>query len=141
MATAATDAAVVTIDIKSFRLAPHGQPLPPAARCVVAQWRRSFAGAGVAHVTGHGVPDAVIGAACGAARQFFCGSTPAEKRAVAKDAARDGGNRGYRPAGLGSASLSWSQADGTPLAARAEPPRAPDLVEQFELLSAPARGG
>lgn len=123
-----------TVDISPFRAAGRDQPLPPSALAVVEEWRLAFAeGAGVAHIVGHGIDDGLIAAACDAAREFFCRSTEAEKHRVAKDAARDGGNRGYRPPGVGSVSATWSRADGTPLA-DAPVARPPDLVEQYELL-------
>jgi isopenicillin N synthase-like dioxygenase len=126
-------AALATVDVGAFRRAPRGQALPPAAAAVVAQWRDAFRATGACHITDHGVPDATLQAAVDAAREFFVGSTEAERLAVAKDAARDGGNRGFRPMSSGSVSTTWTNADGTPLAERPKI-RPNDLSMQFEML-------
>ena len=135
--------AAPTINISAFRNAPHSQPLPPAAVEVINEWRQCFVDgpASVAHILGHGVSTAVIDAACTAGHQFFSESSEAEKLQVAKSAERDGGNRGYRPYGIGSVSTTWSCADGSPFPEteveayhRSLNPRPPDLVEQYESL-------
>eukprot|EP01052_Picozoa_sp_SAG31_P042446 SAG31_NODE_6739_length_1903_cov_2.716741_1_plen_524_part_00 len=124
-----------TVDISPFRCEHRRreEPLSAAAAAVVDQWRDALEHRGVCHIIGHGVPDAILNRARAAAHAFFCESTEEQKLLVAKDLSRDGGNRGYRPPGIGSVSETWSQADGSPLSV---PPirRPPDLVEQFELL-------
>jgi len=127
---------VPLVDLTNFRKAVESNtvdPLPDEAKAAVTQWKDAFKTIGFAHVTGHGVPEAVIQGAYDSAKEFFA-QPPAKKRKC--DQGKGYGFDGYTGQGVERVSATVSNPDGSKLAG-ANNARPPDRVESIVVKSLP----